>query len=98
MLVLHPPRIALRGLASISRLVSPRVKVANFSSAVARNPDYFFHPGFNSTLASTFSRSFLIHEDFISENEEASLMKEAQGQLKRLVYEKDHWDDVRTKF
>jgi alkylated DNA repair protein alkB family protein 7 len=37
---------------------------------------------------------FLVVEDFISETEEASLLGEIEPYLKRLRYEKDHWDDV----
>ena len=42
-----------------------------------------------------FSSSFLVHEDFVTVEEEAALMAEVEPHLKRLVYEKDHWDEVR---
>ena len=35
-------------------------------------------------------------EDFVSEEEEKLLIDEVEPYLKRLRYEKDHWDDVRT--
>ena len=38
--------------------------------------------------------SFKCHENFISENEEKSLLKEVEPHLKRLIYEKDHWDEA----
>ena len=33
-------------------------------------------------------------QDFVSAEEEAALMAEVEPHLKRLVYEKDHWDEV----
>ena len=35
-----------------------------------------------------------VYEDFISEDEEKSLINEVEPYLKRLRYETDHWDDV----
>ena len=35
-------------------------------------------------------------ENFVSEEEEQLLIEEVEPYLKRLRYEKDHWDDVRT--
>lgn len=37
-----------------------------------------------------------VYQDFITEEEEHSLFDEVEPHLKRLRYEKDHWDDVRT--
>ena len=33
-------------------------------------------------------------DNFVSEGEERTFMKEMEPHLKRHVYEKDHWDDV----
>jgi len=35
-----------------------------------------------------------VYEEFISEDEETSLLSEIEPYLKRLKYEHDHWDDV----
>jgi len=40
--------------------------------------------------------SFSVYNDFISEDEEQSLVSEVQPYLRRLKYEHDHWDDVRS--
>lgn len=40
------------------------------------------------------SESFHVYEDFISEDEERSLVTEVEPYLKRLKYEHDHWDDA----
>jgi len=40
------------------------------------------------------SENVRVYEDFISEDEESSLVDEVQPYLKRLKYEHDHWDDV----
>ena len=38
--------------------------------------------------------SFTLYTKFITSDEESSLVREVEPHLKRLVYEKDHWDDV----
>lgn len=59
-------------------------------------PHFFFHPGFSQDNKEKFADSFLIYENFVTEKEEESFMKEMEPHLKRHVYEKDHWDDVRN--
>ena len=59
-------------------------------------PLFFFHPGFSLENREKFAESFLIFENFVTEKEEESFMKEMEPHLKRHVYEKDHWDDVRN--
>jgi hypothetical protein len=55
---------------------------------------YHFHDGFDASLVDRFTSSFLLTEDFITSEEEQSLLTEAETHLKRIIYEKDHWDEV----
>ena len=61
-------------------------------------PNLSFHPSWRANNKHKFAQSFLIYDDFISEDEERSFMAEMEPHLKRHVYEKDHWDDVSCKF
>ena len=45
-------------------------------------------------LCKTFENSLLIKEDFITEEEEKSLLNEVDPYMKKLRYEFDHWDNV----
>lgn len=45
-------------------------------------------------LKQIFEKDLIIKEDFISEEEEASLLNEIEPYMKRLRYEYDHWDEV----
>ena len=56
-----------------------------------------FHPletKWNSEILQNLQNSFMIIPDFINEEEEMSLLKEVEPHLKRLVYEKSHWDEA----
>ena len=55
---------------------------------------FYFHPGFNPDNKQKFAESFLIFDNFVTDQEEKTFMKEMEPHLKRHVYEKDHWDDV----
>ena len=55
---------------------------------------YFFHPGFREENKGPFKSSFEITRNFIKDEDETNLMDEVEPHLKRLVYEKDHWDEV----
>ena len=57
-------------------------------------PNLSFHPSWDSVNKEKFAQSFLIYDDFITEDEEKTFMAEMEPHLKRHVYEKDHWDDV----
>jgi len=48
----------------------------------------------NDQVLSTIVNNMSIHEDFISESEEKSLLMELEPYLKRLRYEFSHWDDA----
>ena len=49
----------------------------------------------NKPEIKSFCDSFILKRDFITEIEEQNLVTEVEPHLKRQVYEKDHWDDVR---
>ena len=40
------------------------------------------------------ANSFLLYENFITETEHLSLLKEAESYLRHLRYESSHWDEV----
>ena len=46
------------------------------------------------TLLENMVGSCSVRENFITEEEEKSLLKEIEPHMKRLKYEKSHWDDV----
>lgn len=43
-------------------------------------------------------KSMEVYENFLSVNEEASLLQELEPYMKKLRYEYDHWDNVKSKF
>ena len=45
-----------------------------------------------------FSDSARIYENFLSDNEEKTILNEIEPYLKRLRYAFDHWDDVNILF
>ncbi|KAK2712409.1 hypothetical protein QYM36_011181 [Artemia franciscana] len=49
---------------------------------------------FNTEMKRKLEDSLVVVNDFITEEEETSLMKEVGPYLEKLIYEKDHWDDV----
>ena len=57
-------------------------------------PRFEYSPEFPAELRPEFESSFLVHENFVSLEEEEQLMKEFEPHLKRHIYEKDHWDNV----
>lgn len=64
-------------------------------------PDYFsLSPNFlkvDRNLAEGLVAGIKIHNDFISEAEENSLLNEIEPYMKRLRYEFDHWDNVSSE-
>lgn len=48
----------------------------------------------SSDVAAALSRDIDLYEDFITEEEEASMLAEVEPYLQKLHYEFDHWDDV----
>lgn len=60
-------------------------------------PEYFyFHSSCHPETRTSVSSSFEVVREYISEDEEAVLLKEVEPHLKRLKYEFNHWDDVRN--
>jgi len=57
-----------------------------------------FTKNFPDELKNDFVRSFLVYQDFVTEQEEENLMIEFEKYFKRHVYEKDHWDNAISKF
>ncbi|XP_048255619.1 alpha-ketoglutarate-dependent dioxygenase alkB homolog 7, mitochondrial-like [Haliotis rufescens] len=56
-----------------------------------------FHRYLDASDAATediLARDMIIHEDFLSAEEEKSLLDEVEPYMKRLRYEHDHWDDA----
>ena len=49
-------------------------------------------------LCKTFEDSLVIKENFVTEEEEKSLLNEVDPYMKKLRYEFDHWDNVENFF
>ena len=41
------------------------------------------------------AKDMLVYPDFVNETEETNLLAEVEPYMKRLRYERDHWDNVR---
>ncbi len=70
---------------------SSRSKDNNLATSTT-SPDFL--PGFPDEWKQKFLGSFKVMNDFVNEEEEVSIMKEVEPHLKRMMYEKDHWDEV----
>lgn len=58
-------------------------------------PEYFyFHSSCHLETRASVASSFEVIRNYISEDEEAVLMKEVEPHLGRLKYEYNHWDDA----
>lgn len=55
-----------------------------------------FSPKCDEGLRSRFAEDMRVLCDFISPEEEKSLMDELEMKFKRVRYQFDHWDDVRS--
>ncbi|XP_047500704.1 uncharacterized protein LOC125046799 isoform X3 [Penaeus chinensis] len=53
-----------------------------------------FHQETSVETREAVSSSFVVLRDFVTEEEEKTLLKEVEPHLKRLHYEHDHWDDA----
>jgi alkylated DNA repair protein alkB family protein 7 len=60
----------------------------------ARNVFVFNNAAWDPKILSDAKASCSVIENFISEDEEKSLFAELEPHMKRLKYEKDHWDFV----
>ncbi|CAH1118084.1 unnamed protein product [Phaedon cochleariae] len=54
----------------------------------------FTDGGDSELLQQNMINSMTVHNDFLSENEEQSILDEIEPYMKRLHYEFDHWDDA----
>jgi hypothetical protein len=87
-----------------TRLIVLRIAGKNFgsqssscdsSTKTLENTDYFdFHDKFDAEQMKNIVSSMIIHNDFLSVEEEQSVFAEVQPYMKKLRYEFDHWDDV----
>lgn len=60
-----------------------------------RIPEYLhFHQKTSGETRDAVTSSFVVLRDFVTEEEEETLLREVEPHLKRLHYEHDHWDDV----
>ena len=48
----------------------------------------------DSKILDLIKDDFLVYEDFVTEEEEKSILQEIEPYLNRLKYEQNHWDDV----
>lgn len=88
-----------RNLHRCSKMSIPAISVSGFPQEVTLSPKSIlsyvsFSPEHTSESAKSFAKSFRLITDFITETEEDQLFKEAEPHLKRLPYEKDHWDEA----
>ena len=63
---------------------------------VMQTPPEFVLEASDTETADVLKGNIAVYQDFVTEEEENSLFDEVEPHLKRLRYEKDHWDDVRT--
>jgi len=83
-------RIASKHFGSLSSVCDSSIKNLG-------NSDCFdFHDKFDTEQMGNVRSSMIIHRDFLSVEEEQSIFTEVQPYMKRLRYEFDHWDDVRS--
>lgn len=61
---------------------------------IVLNENLLFSPNWSEQFTSKMKSSFRLVDNFVSDVEEKSLMAELEPHLKRLHYEKNHWDDV----
>lgn len=88
--ILHKNCVFNRQCSSSKQLQSSK---SDHSSSLV--PDYlYFHDNFDLTLKSLVIKDMAVVENFLSGEEENSILKEIEPYLKRLRYEFDHWDDV----
>ena len=89
------PKLLLAAAAALKNASRPVSSSGPSTAAEAAASRFRFSAEFDPSLAAKFRASFLVHEDFVTAEEEAALMAEVEPHLGRLVYEKDHWDEVR---
>ena len=87
--------INLRNGTLLRRLISIKKNYRSCSNLTLNHTEYNpIEAKWNVDILNNLQISFKIIPDFINEEEELSLVKEVEPHLKRLVYEKDHWDEA----
>lgn len=82
-----------------TRLVLPSIARKLSSNSVSNQP--FFEPPkeeWDDQILLGLTKSLRLLPDFITNDEEQNLVHEVEPHLKRLVYEKDHWDEAIVNF
>lgn len=57
-----------------------------------------FSPACDSKMRDMLKKDMQVHLDFITPEEEKSLMDELEPKFRRTRYQFDHWDDVNYEF
>lgn len=88
-------------LGSIRLLTKPsrcftKSKIKNFTTTRSASSASLIESQ-DAELKSIFAKDLILIEDFISKEEEESLLSEIEPYMKKLRYEYDHWDDVKTQ-
>lgn len=84
-----------KSIKQINRLLVLRnCSQTSFHNNNNKTEDYLIANKLVDTNDSTFLRNIYVFEDFLTENEEKSLLNEIEPYMKKLRYEFDHWDDV----
>lgn len=66
------------------------------SKIVRENPSYLnFCEKFQTNDAKGLINNMKVYENFLSTDDETSLLQELEPYMKRLRYEYDHWDNVK---
>jgi hypothetical protein len=81
------------------RIFSKPFKITSsfLSCFSVRNIGQLIHAS-DSQVLKSFEKTLLIKEDFLSNEEEESLLEEVDPYMKKLRYEYDHWDNVRLSW
>ena len=91
--------IQFRNVLFLRRLLfvqSNHRSCSNITSNIQKSQTEFnpIEEKWNPEIFKNLQDSFKIIPDFINEEEEMALFKEVEPHLKRLVYEKNHWDEA----
>ena len=77
------------------RCIIRKMQTVTKPPPLSRMPDnYDYLSCDDDTTLASLMNDMLVYENFISEEEEKSLLEEVEPYLKRLRYELDHWDNV----
>ena len=83
-----------RNLLCSEYLCCPKKSVANSERHYSTDESKSYLDVKDPKLKEIISRDMIVKTDFLTENEEESLISEVNKYMKRLRYEFDHWDNV----